>query len=35
MKKYYLFIMLIFLTQCDYRPIYSKNNQNFEDDLVL
>jgi len=29
MKKYYLFIMLIFLTQCDYRPIYSKNNQNF------
>jgi len=21
--------MLIFLTQCDYRPIYSKNNQNF------
>ena len=29
MKKYYLFIMLIFLTQCDYKPIYSKNNQNF------
>ena len=29
MKKYYLFIMLIFLTQCDYGPIYSKNNQNF------
>ena len=29
MKKYYLFIMLIFLTQCDYRPIYSQNNQNF------
>jgi len=21
--------MLIFLTQCDYKPIYSKNNQNF------
>ena len=30
MKKYYLFIMLIFLTQCDYKPIYSQNNQNFE-----
>ena len=29
MKKYYLFIVLIFLTQCDYKPIYSKNNQNF------
>ena len=29
MKKYYLFIMLIFLTQCDYKPIYSQNNQNF------
>ena len=29
MKKYYLFIMLIFLTQCDYKPIYSKNNQNY------
>ena len=29
MKKYYLFIMLIFLTQCDYKPIYSQNNHNF------
>ena len=29
MKKYYLFIMLIFLTQCDYKPTYSQNNQNF------
>ena len=29
MKKYYLFVMLIFLTQCDYKPIYSQNNQNF------
>ena len=29
MKKYYLFIMLIFFTQCDYKPIYSQNNQNF------
>ena len=29
MKKYYLFIMLIFLAQCDYKPIYSQNNQNF------
>ena len=30
MKKYYLFIMLIFLTQCDYKPIYSQNNLNFK-----
>ncbi len=29
MKKYYLFIMLLLFTQCDYKPIYSKNNQNF------
>ena len=29
MKKYYLFIILLFFTQCDYKPIYSKNNQNF------
>ena len=29
MKKYYLFLLLIFLTQCDYKPIYSQNNQNF------
>ena len=29
MKKYYLFIMLLFFTQCDYKPIYSQNNQNF------
>ena len=28
MKKY-LFIMLLLLTQCDYKPIYSQNNQNF------
>ena len=27
MKKY-LFIMLLLFTQCDYRPIYSQNNQN-------
>ena len=29
MKKYYLFIILLLFTQCDYKPIYSKNNQNF------
>ena len=29
MKKYYLFIILILFTQCDYKPIYSQNNQNF------
>jgi hypothetical protein len=30
MKKYYLFLMLLLFTQCDYKPIYSQNNQNFE-----
>ena len=29
MKKYYLFIILLLFIQCDYKPIYSKNNQNF------
>ena len=29
MKKYYLFLMLLLFTQCDYKPIYSQNNQNF------
>ena len=29
MKKYCLIIVLLFFTQCDYKPIYSKNNQNF------
>ncbi len=29
MKKYYLIIMLLLFTQCDYKPIYSQNNQNF------
>ena len=29
MKKYCLFIILLLFTQCDYKPIYSKNNQNF------
>ena len=28
MKKY-LFIILLLFTQCDYKPIYSQNNQNF------
>jgi hypothetical protein len=28
MKKY-LFIILLIFTQCDYKPIYSQNNQNF------
>ena len=30
MKKYYLLIILLLFTQCDYKPIYSQNNQNFE-----
>ena len=29
MKKYYLLIILLLFTQCDYKPIYSQNNQNF------
>ena len=29
MKKYYLFIIFLLFTQCDYKPIYSQNNQNF------
>ena len=27
--KNYLFIILLLFTQCDYKPIYSQNNQNF------
>ena len=29
MKNYFLFIVLLLFTQCDYRPIYSQNSQNF------
>ena len=29
MKKYCLIIVLLLFAQCDYKPIYSKNNQNF------
>ena len=29
MKKYYLLIILLLFTQCNYKPIYSQNNQNF------
>ncbi len=29
MKKYYLFIILLLFNQCDYKPIYSQNDQNF------
>jgi hypothetical protein len=29
MKKFYLLIILLLFTQCDYKPIYSQNNQNF------
>ena len=29
MKKYYLFIIFLLFAQCDYKPIYSQNNQNF------
>jgi len=29
MKKYYLLIIFLLFAQCDYKPIYSQNNQNF------
>mgnify|MGYP000312297241 CR=1 FL=1 len=29
MKKYYLLIIFLLFTQCNYKPIYSQNNQNF------
>ena len=34
MKKYYLLIMFLLFTQCDYRPIYSQNNQNFGIEVI-
>ena len=33
MKKY-LFIILLLFNQCDYKPIYSQNNQNFEIKII-
>ena len=29
MKKYLFIIILLLFNQCDYKPIYSQNNQNF------
>ena len=29
MNKYFLLIILLSFTQCDYKPIYSQNNQKF------
>ena len=34
MKRYYLIIILLLFTQCDYKPIYSQNNQNFEIKII-
>ena len=34
MKKYYLILILLLFTQCDYKPIYSQNNQNFEIKII-
>ena len=34
MKKYYLLIMFLLFTQCDYKPIYSQNNQNFGIEII-
>ena len=30
MKRYFLLVILLLFTQCDYKPIYSQNNQNFK-----
>ena len=34
MKKYFLLIILLLFTQCEYKPIYSQNNQNFEIKII-
>ena len=34
MKKYYLLIILLLFTQCDYKPIYSQNNRNFGIEII-
>ena len=34
MKKYFLIILLVLFTQCDYKPIYSQNNQNFGIEII-
>ena len=34
MKKYYLLIILLLFTQCDYKPIYSQNNNNFGIEII-
>ena len=30
MKKYFLLLVFLLFINCDYKPIYSQNNQNFE-----
>jgi hypothetical protein len=32
--KKYLFIILLLFNQCDYKPIYSQNNQNFGIEII-
>ena len=34
MKKYYLLIIFLLFAQCDYKPIYSQNNQNFGIEII-
>ena len=34
MKKFFLLVMLLLFTQCDYKPIYSQNNNNFAIKIV-
>ena len=34
MKRYYLIIILLLFTQCDYKPIYSNNNHNFRIEII-
>ena len=34
MKKYFLLLILLLFNNCDYKPIYSQNNQNFEIKII-
>ncbi len=34
MKKYFLLLVLLLFNNCDYKPIYSQNNQNFEIKII-
>ena len=34
MKKYFLLLILLLFNNCDYKPIYSQNNQKFEIKII-